>query len=132
MELNDLIGIPWKLNGRTISGTDCLGILYLYYFQFRGIKNKNPGFTNMYKLRTFHKPNKEYLDKILEDFGMKIIKEIVQPEDIVVFNIEDEIHAGIILPFGKFLHSTKSVGSCIDRLKDDYLKALEYGVRVYV
>ncbi len=132
MRLNDLVGIPWELNGKTTSGTDCIGIIYMYFCWLKGIKDKNPMFKKFYKQRKFHKPDPLYLKRILESYGRKILKNLVLPNDILVFNIEDEIHAGILLPFNKFLHSSPGIGSCIDRLEDEYLRYLEYGVRPYV
>ena len=131
IDLDMLVGIPWKLNGRTAHGTDCIGILYLYYFLNKGVKDLNPEFTKLYRMSRDRKPCAVYLKNILSGFGEIIPKESVLPGDIIVFNIEDEIHAGILLRFNKFLHSTKSVGSCIDRLESDYSRSLEYGVRVY-
>lgn len=131
MTLEDLVGIPWELNGRSIKGTDCIGILYLYFSRYKKIKDMHPMFWKLFKQRKFHKNNNEYLKKILDSYGYRVSKDNLQIDNILVFNIEEEAHAGILLPFERFLHSTKSVGSCIEHLRYDYLSCLEYGIELY-
>ena len=65
MKLEDFIGIPWKLNGRSFNGTDCIGIIILYLTRLKGMKDRNTAFTKFFKQKKFHKPNAEYLKRIL-------------------------------------------------------------------
>jgi len=122
MTLNNLVGIPWKLNGKDFRGTDCINILSMYFNYLKGRK-----FPYL-KLRR-HDDN-EYLEKLLFSYGTQVSKYNIKPDDIMVFLIENEIHAGIYLGFDKFLHSVSSVGSCIEHLREEYRNKLQYGVRL--
>ncbi|MFH1385103.1 MAG: NlpC/P60 family protein [Candidatus Omnitrophota bacterium] len=117
-----MIGIPWKEDGRDRLGTDCTGLMQLY-FNSIGVEGDAPTIRD----------NKDKLpQEILNEFkGKNHIVGIngIQSEDILVFKIHNELHVGLYLGYGKMLHADRKGKSRIGRLNHLWEKHFVFGIR---
>ena len=108
----DLIGIQYKSHGRDKQGSDCWGILYLFYKTIFNIEI--PRYEIGYK-------NADDFDSVSCKINSHLNewKEVKSPVfgDVVLFNIAGKtVHAGVYLNESEFLHSLSGHDSAIDRL----------------
>lgn len=112
MEISDLIGIPYKSHGREKEGSDCWGILYLFYKTILNIEI--PRYEIGYKDADDFESVSYKINSHLNEW-----KEVKSPVfgDVVLFNIAGKtVHAGVYLNESEFLHSLSGHNSAIDRL----------------
>jgi len=120
MDLNKLIGIPFKLNHKDFKGCDCRGIVHLYY---SFIKDKILPFSDGKKIffRDI-KNDKERIVSVLKTFSKRVINvNDLQEGDIVIIKDPKSIGAlGVCINNKQILHMDRVVGSCLTRIR--YLK----------
>lgn len=116
-DLNQLIGIPFKLNKRDFTGCDCRGIVWLYYKQ---IKNRIlPPITDGGRiwLRNRHRDT-ERLINILYTIATPVTFDDLDEGDIVVLKSVYGYGAlGVCINNKQVLHMDKFIGSCLTRLR---------------
>lgn len=111
MNYNKYIGLPYKDNGRDVSGLDCWGLVRLFYKQELGIDL--PSYADLYtsgsdplipEAINTYKDNWELLDS-------------GNPGDVCLFNILGEpAHVGIYIGDNKFLHVREGMDSVIESI----------------
>lgn len=111
MNYNKYIGLPYKDNGRDVSGLDCWGLVRLFYKQELGIDL--PSYADLYtsgsdplipEAINTYKDSWELLDS-------------GSPGDVCLFNILGEpAHVGIYIGDNKFLHVREGMDSVIESL----------------
>lgn len=107
----DLVGIPFKSEGRSLKGADCWGIVSLYYNLVLGKK------IHSYAIDAddFPRISNTMLSEIKTSKWE--ILEKPEPNCIALMRLgycsAEVNHAGVILPNGKLLQSYESTGSII-------------------
>lgn len=126
MKLNDLIGIPFRLNKKDFKGCDCRGIVYLYY---EYIKNTIIPFTDGKRI-FFRNRRRDYerIVNVLKTLGPRIDFSDLQEGDIVLLRSgkNNTGAMGVCINKRQVLHMDKVVGSCLTKirnLKDLFLTA---------
>lgn len=120
--LNKLVGIKWLLDGRSREGTDCVGLMELY-FKDRGIDAVAP------KVGDFTTENQEEILKKITELNTIVPAAELKPEDVMVFKIGEELHVGLYLGYGRMLHAKKDGKSRISRLTPSWEKYFLFGIR---
>ncbi len=120
--LNKLVGIPWQEDGRDFSGIDCAGLMQLYCNNvgIEGIAPKSSEYVN--------KDPKEIVLKI-QEYNEIVPIDKIQPEDILIFKIENELHCGLYLGYGRMLHARRNQKSVITKLGNVYQKYFLFAIR---
>jgi cell wall-associated NlpC family hydrolase len=111
-KISKLIGIPYKSHGRDYDGSDCWGILYLFYKDVLGIEI--PKYDSGYIHADDFDSVSSKINSHLNEW-----KEVKSPilGDVVLFNIAGKtVHAGVYLNESDFIHSLSGHDSAIDRL----------------
>ena len=112
MNLENYIGIPFRSHGRTFAGSDCWGVVFLYYFHEYGIRlNQFLGYQSP--------TDSEAISDIIKNVKPHW-KEVKKPEqgDVVVIAIGGrDTHVGVYLNGGKMLHAYRGTDSCIEDLR---------------
>jgi len=127
-DLNKYIGIPWKLNGRDFKGIDCIGLVWLYFKEL-GIKIPD-GDGQLIEKQSCRKDIVR-LVKVLQTFTIKINRENIIPNDILLFILPKYIILlGIYLNYGKFLFCDKYNGSVMGKLNKHWNNYLIGGYRI--
>lgn len=120
--LNSLVGIPWQEDGRDKQGTDCVGLMELY-FRNKGVEAEAPKMSEAKALEP------EKLAQRIKE-GAEVIKANQLKEgDVLVFRFEDELHVGLFLGFGKMLHAKRGARSRISRLSLGWCKHFVFALR---
>lgn len=110
----DLIGVPYKTNGRSKKGFDCYGLA----------------------IEVLNRYGK-HLDDLLVDFGrypslceedsfllnVKKTTEI-KPSNLIELTFNDGLHIGVIISATEYIHATKNQGVRISDLKYAPIKAI--------
>jgi hypothetical protein len=120
--LNKLVGVKWLQDGRDLSGTDCVGLMQLY-FNSKGVEGIAPKISE-----TDPAKQDEIIKKIIET-NIIVKKDELEPEDILVFKINDELHVGLYLGYGRMLHARKNSKSRISRLDVTWEKYFLFAIR---
>lgn len=120
--LNKLVGIKWLEDGRDAGGTDCVGLMQLY-FNAKGVKGIAPKISEVEQSK-----QDEILKKVIETNTI-VSKDELQAEDVLVFKINDELHVGLYLGYGRMLHARKDGKSRISRLTPSWEKYFLFGIR---
>lgn len=120
--LNKLVGIKWLQDGRDYSGTDCVGLMQLY-FNAKGTEGIAPKISEVTP-----ESQDEIIRKIKEVNTIVPLAEI-QAEDVLVFKINDELHVGLYLGYGRMLHARKDGKSRISRLTSSWEKYFLFAIR---
>lgn len=108
MMLADFIGIPYRPLGRDKSGTDCWGLVSLYYRAALGIELPDYTYLNT---------RDSIFSAILGNLSAWELREPIEANDVLLFRIFGiPYHVGIYLGDGDFLHSFNGTESCIERL----------------
>jgi cell wall-associated NlpC family hydrolase len=120
--LNRMVGIPWKEDGRSFEGTDCVGLMQLY-FNARGMEGVAP------KASDYESTDpKEIIAKIRE-YNTIVPTDEIEPEDVLVFQIDGELHVGLYLGYGRMLHATEGKKSKISHLTPSWEKCFVFAIR---
>ncbi len=120
--LNKLVGIKWVQDGRDNTGTDCVGLMELY-FRDRGVEVTAP------KINDLTPEGQEGFIRGIMDANMIVGLSDLQPEDVLVFKIDEELHVGLYLGYGRMLHAKKDGKSRISRLTASWEKYFLFGIR---
>ena len=120
--LNKLVGIKWLQDGRSHEGTDCVGLMELY-FKASGIEALAP------KISDFTPEKQEEILKKIVEVNTIVPLEGLQAEDVIVFKIDEELHVGLYLGYGRMLHAKKDGKSRISRLTPSWEKYFLFGIR---
>ena len=96
------IGIPYRHNGRDLSGVDCLGLIAMFYKDL-GIALIDGDGAPIAEDWYVHDP--ERYERGLESVGVEADGEL-QPLDLVYFELGDGVvrHAGIMVSKTHFIH----------------------------
>ena len=121
-QLNSLVGIKWVLDGRSREGADCVGLMELY-FRDRGVEVTAP------KINDLTPEGQEDFIRGIMDANMIVGLSDLQPEDVLVFKIDEELHVGLYLGYGRMLHAKKDSKSRISRLTTSWEKYFLFGIR---
>ena len=119
IDLNKLIGIPFKLNHKDFTACDCRGIVYLYY---KYVKGKEIPFTDGKNIffRDIKK-DRERMINVLKSFSTPIGLNDLEEGDIVIIDNPNGVGSlGVCINNKQILHMDKFIGSCLTRLR--YLK----------
>jgi hypothetical protein len=122
--LNKLIGIPWKEDGRDYSGADCGGLMQLY-FNAKGIKGEAPKISEVKNW-----PPEKIVQKLRDQSEIINNAIDIKPEDILVFNINNELHVGLYLGYGRMLHARAGQTSKISPLNIYWIKYFTFAIRI--
>ena len=121
-QLNSLVGIKWVLDGRSREGADCVGLMELY-FRDRGVEVTAP------KINDLTPEGQEAFIRGIMDANMIVGLSDLQPEDVLVFKIDEELHVGLYLGYGRMLHAKKDGKSRISRLTTSWEKYFLFAIR---
>lgn len=113
INIDDLLGIPYKKYGRTSSGMDCIGLVIEVEKRFGHILPDAEKYRQSESLGNFH-------TLVEEDAGSLSIKAVDKPEkegDIILFenNIGLLHHIAVYMGNNQFIHCNK-YGVHIERL----------------
>ncbi|MBI5124358.1 MAG: C40 family peptidase [Candidatus Omnitrophica bacterium] len=120
--LNKLVGIPWKEDGRSFEGTDCVGLMQLY-FNSRGMEGVAP------RVGDYESKDPSEIIQKIKEYNHIIPKDKIEPEDVLVFRIGEELHVGLYLGYGRMLHATEGKKSRISRLTPSWEKCFLFAIR---
>lgn len=120
--LNKLVGIKWQEDGRDLSGTDCVGLMQLY-FNARGVEGIAP------KISDVDQTKQDEIIKKIKEINTIVALADIQAEDVLVFKINDELHVGLYLGYGRMLHARKDGKSRISRLTPNWEKYFLFAIR---
>lgn len=114
--VNDYVGIPYDLDGRTREGLDCWGLVRMvmqerydiWMPEFTAIEYDVRDESNHLRaIEKFCTWNKDFKEVPLES---------VRGGDIVVFHIYAmPLHMGVVLRRGEMLHCRQGVDTCVER-----------------
>jgi len=120
--LNKLVGIKWLQDGRSHEGTDCVGLMELY-FREKGVEACAP------KISDFTPDNQDEIIQQITKVNTIVSIPELQAEDVLVFKIGEELHVGLYLGYGRMLHAKKDGKSRISRLTPSWEKYFLFGIR---
>lgn len=105
-----LVGIPFKADGRTREGLDCLGVVLMLYEMYeRPVPDLDVCFSA-------GEGNACQMAEMLPLYTDEIPAPEIEPLDLVVFRGSMENHFGVALGFDRFLHVQEEVGVLIHRI----------------
>lgn len=109
VNVRDLIGIPFKVHGRDKSGMDCYGVV-IEFMHRAGIE-----FPDVFYDR-IEGADESVKSTILN--GLPVEK-IDEPEYgcLVDINLYTGIHVGVYLGGGSFIHATRDMGVCVQKVE---------------
>jgi len=123
MQLDDLIGTPYKHNGRDTKGFDCWGLVLYIYKEFLSIelpdyKDYNPD---------WYKKNGDVLKTKLQQFSSlwkSIPLKKLKKYDILIFNHGSCVnnHSGVYTGNDRFIHTYEKTPVLISKLTHKYWK----------
>jgi hypothetical protein len=119
VDINSLIGIPFKLNHRSFDGCDCRGIVWLYH---KYVNNKEYPFTDGKNIRFRDiKKDTQRMMNVISTFAAPVTFNELRAGDIIIIdNIGQYGALGVCVNNNQVLHIDKVVGSCLTKLK--YIK----------
>jgi cell wall-associated NlpC family hydrolase len=111
-EVSKFIGIPYESHGRSYEGSDCWGIIYLFYRDIFGIEipKYDVGYKDAYDANSVG----EIINSHLNEW--KEVKSGLFGDGILFKIAGKTVHAGVYLNESEFLHSLSGQDSCICRL----------------
>ncbi len=122
------IGVPFLWQGRTLVGTDCVGLVWMFLKDNGIVKEDTDG--SEYD-KDWEKNDPQRLVKALVKVGRRIDKqEDLQPFDVILFKINGVVnHVGVYIGYNKFLHVHAGSNSAIGRLSTLWGKFFYCAVR---
>jgi len=114
-DLNNFVGIPFKLNRRDFFGCDCQGIVWLYYKHIRGFDMPFSDGGRIF----FRDKKKDYarMNNGLKTFAKPIPVNDLAAGDIVIIKNHKSIGAiGVCVDKQFILHMDRIIGSCLTRI----------------
>ena len=122
------IGIPYEHRGRSKSGLDCLGLIWLV-LKDHGIEVAD-GDGNPYGSDWFRNDPERYLRGLLAH-GQEAPLDQLQALDVVYFQMgRVPTHGGVMVDSQRFLHILEGRRSCVSRLHSMWRKRLAGARRV--
>lgn len=127
--VDKLLGIPYKHNGRSYDGVDCLGLVYLFFKELGIMLPEGDGY---YISEDWYLKDPERyingLSKIGEEVGHF---NNLQPLDIPYFRLYKDIitHSGIMIDNERFIHVLINKKVRIDTMKRRYWRSKYAGAR---
>jgi len=121
MSLARYIGIPYKNHGRGYDGSDCMGIVYLFYRDVLGLLI--PSYDADYidaqdrqSVMAAINKNVAQWHKLDEpEYGAVLIFNLLNlPVHFNLLNLP--VHTGVYIGNGDFIHGLSGTDSCIERL----------------
>ena len=109
---NKYVGIPYKNNGRDLTGIDCWGLARLVYNKEFNISL--PSFVSDYD-----GDDRQRISELIAQYkeGWENVSETPQSGDIVLFRMMGfESHIGIVTEYPYFLHAKEGADSAIERV----------------
>ena len=100
MNIEKFIGIRHKFNGRSFDGADCIGLCHLFYTEhnYSQVWNDGKPITE-----NWHNEKLRLLRFLRKNFTPTDNINDLQYGDIVLFDIDGDVHLGIYLRYGKIL-----------------------------
>ena len=131
ININDLIGKPFKVGGRGPDYYDCWGIVVECYKRLGSIV---PDFSMSGPVcLSYHKKTSEIIENEIQK---DVWEELDKPEEpcVVIFKEHPYFtqHIGMYLGYGKYIHISKNIGVEIDRLDNPIKKQKIRGYYKYV
>jgi len=118
---NKLIGIPFKLNGRSFDGCDCRGIVWLYYYYVKKIEG--PFTDNGRVLFRNKKRDIQRMMKVISEFSIPVEFKDLKEGDLLLLKTINGIGAlAVCINDKQALHMDIVVGSCLTKIR--YLEDL--------
>ena len=102
--VNKLRGVPYKHNGRSFSGVDCWGLIYLF---FRELGIELPTDDGEYISQEWYKNNPERYINSLKKYGKEVGDfRNLKPLDIPYYNLYKDVitHTSVMIDNTYFLH----------------------------
>ena len=108
IESSNWIGVPYRIGGSTMRGTDC------------------SGFTSAIYKKVYHKKLQRNADSQRSKNCKRLSKKQLQEGDLVFFHNGKKkraaTHVGIYLKSGRFVHASSSQGVVVSGLNEAYYK----------
>lgn len=118
LQLNSLVGIPFKDGGRDITGFDCWGLVKYFYKEFLNIELPEYAISAHDSFgidRTFDRERKMWERSILpQDYALMAMR---LDSENHPFRVN---HVGIILPSREFIHCIEKKGVIISKGYDAF------------
>ncbi len=116
------VGIPYRHGGRTRSGLDCLGLVWLVLRDY-GIRVPD-GDGSPYSPDWFRADPGRYLRGLLAHGETAPLGEL-RPLDLVYFRMSGAItHAGVMVDNNRFIHVLEGRSVCVSRLNSMWRRRL--------
>ena len=128
MDYRKYIGLPYLNMGRSFSGVDCFGLLYVLYFMERGIIL--PDYTELKYNKDWYKHENHILDSINSKWTK--VEEPYKLWDALIFYLSSPTianHVGIYIEENKFLHIYEGQTSMISHLNKQWKSKIYAGMR---
>ena len=108
----DLIGLPYLSKGRTVNGTDCWGLVCMFYAGVFQIEL--PSYSEQYKSS---EDRATVSQSVISNLGNWAKVDKPAYGDLLVFNILGlPVHTAVYVGGGDFLHCFHKTNTCIERL----------------
>lgn len=123
------VGLPWQFAGRSRSGVDCWGLLWLVYRDVLGIEIAS------YARETTDAPEREQIAALMADELVKSPWVDIGPGqerefDMAIFKRAGiDSHVGVVVAPGRMLHITHGTDSRVERFDHGRWKAKLIGIR---
>jgi len=104
--LNNLVGIPYVLNGRSVEGMDCYGLVHHVYNNVLNIHLDSLDHT--YSDGEIHQ-----LAQVKHDEWVETDTPLIA--DVILFRQGKQRHVGLYLDQRYMLHTSENSNSCIER-----------------
>ena len=112
-DLNEYVGLPFRLGGRTRDGIDCYGLLRLVYSEQLGIEL--PAYAGEYVDGTERTELAAIVSGGLES-DWEPVERPFTGDAVVTRVIGQPTHVGVYIEPDRMLHIRREAGSCIERL----------------
>lgn len=123
--VEQFVGIPWKEDGRDMSGMDCAGLMEGYY-KAKGIKVEAP---QAKAINASEEKIKEFMQKVVAENEVVGPDDRLEPEDLLIFKINDELHVGLYIGYEQMLHAYRGGKSRVSRMDRSWRKYFILAVR---
>lgn len=111
LDVSDLIGVPFKVHGRTKEGMDCYGLL------IEIAKRLGVNFPDAFYNSVDIDSKENTYNFLSESLPIEKIDKLEKYCIILMYRGNKFSHVGIYLGEGKFIHSTENYGVCIQNIR---------------
>ena len=102
--IKKMVGIPWKFLGTDENGADCIGIAH-YFYKLNGWKETFRDDKGEIEKDWYIKTPLRLFLYMNRNFNKETDFEKLEYGDIAFLKINQESHLGIVLPYGRILHT---------------------------